>query len=179
MAQPVASEENVGLADLIGFVGPRHQWVLGTARQDGRPQLSPVTGGIDSDGKLFVATYPSRDKTHNVRRNPNVTVCVLSDQFGGSWVQIDGQATVTDLPEALDGLVSYYQSVSGEHPDWAEYREAMERQGKCLITIEIERWGPIAKGGFPASVASVLRFLDTDDHDEANQPGEGQPGTCT
>ena len=118
--------------------------------------MSPVTGGVNADGQLVVSTYPSRDKVHNIRRDSRVTVCVLSDHFGGAWVQVDGNAEVIDLPDALDGLVDYFRSVSGEHPDWDDYRAAMERQGKCLIRVEIARWGPIATGGFPAAVIPLL-----------------------
>ena len=158
MARTYATEDHVGLPDLIEFIEPRHQWVLATTRLDGRPQVSPVTGGVNKQGQLFVATYPSRDKCHNIRRNPDVTVCVLSDHFGGAWVQVDGHAEVVDMPDALEGLVEYYRCVSGEHPDWDEYRQAMERQAKSLITIDIERWGPVATGGFPPSLASLERF---------------------
>ena len=87
---------------------------------------------------------------------------MLSDHFGGAWVQVDGRAEVLDMPDALDGLVDYYRSVSGEHPDWDEYREAMHRQGKSLIRITPIEWGPIATGGFPPSVASMMRFADPD-----------------
>jgi PPOX class probable F420-dependent enzyme len=163
MASNIATEDQVGLPDLVEFIRPRHNWVLSTARHDGRPQMSPVTGGIDDAGRLFIATYPQRDKCHNIRRNPEVTVCVQSDHFGGSWVQVDGRADVVDMPDALEGLVEYYRCVAGEHPDWDEYRKAMERQGKSLIRIEIERWGPIAKGGFPASVASILERARNDE----------------
>jgi hypothetical protein len=85
---------------------------------------------------------------------------VLSDQFDEEWVQVDGRAHVVDLPDAIDGLVEYYRVISGEHPDWDEYREAMLRQGKCLVRIDIEDWGPIASGGFPAAVAA--RMMDAD-----------------
>ncbi len=159
MAPKVATENRVGLPDLIEFVRSRHQWVLATVRHDGRPQVSPVTGGIDEAGTMMIATYPDRDKCHNIRRDGAVTVCVLSDHFGGSWVQIDGQARVVDLPDAIEGLVDYYRAVAGDHPDWDEYRAAMERQQKSLIVIDIERWGPIATGGFPPSVASILGFM--------------------
>lgn len=162
MAPHVATTERVDRDALLEFVRPRHQWVLGTVKRSGWPQLSPVTGGVTADGHFTVATYPERDKCRNIRRNPNVTICVLSDQFGGAWVQVDGRAEVLDMPDALDGLVDYYRSVSGEHPDWDEYREAMGRQGKSLIRISPIEWGPIATGGFPASVASMMRFADPD-----------------
>jgi len=152
----IATEDIVDRDGLLEFVRPRNHWVMTSMRRDGRPQISPVTGGVGPDGRLLVATYPSRDKVHNLRRDPRATVCVLSDHFGGAWVQVDGSATVTDVPDAVDGLVEYFRSVSGEHPDWDDYRAAMLRQGKCLIAIDIERWGPIATGGFPAAVIPLL-----------------------
>mgnify|MGYP001812767300 CR=1 FL=1 len=125
-------------------------------RQAGRPQISPVTGGVGPGGQLLVATYPSRDKINNLRRDPRVTVCVLSDHFGGAWVQVDGEATVTAGPEAVEGLVEYFRAGAGEHDDWDDYRAAMVRQGKSLISIDVERWGPVATGGFPAAVVPLL-----------------------
>ncbi|NNF54231.1 MAG: PPOX class F420-dependent oxidoreductase [Acidimicrobiales bacterium] len=142
--------------ELLGFVGERKNWILTTMKQSGGVQLSPVTGTVDSDGLLLISTYPERAKTHNIRLDPTVSICVLSDEFGGAWVQVDGNAHVNDLPEAMDGLVEYYRSAAGEHPDWDEYRRAMKRQGKCLIQIEITGWGPIATGGFPSSKKAMF-----------------------
>ena len=155
MAPKLATEDIVGMPELLDFVRPRNRWLLVTTRADGRPQISPVTGGVSGAGELLIATYPQRDKVHNLRRDPRASICVLSDEFGGAWVQVDGEATVTDVPEAVEGLVDYFRSVSGEHPDWDDYRAAMVRQGKCLIAVAIERWGPIATGGFPPSLASI------------------------
>ncbi|MEX1043997.1 MAG: PPOX class F420-dependent oxidoreductase [Acidimicrobiia bacterium] len=146
----IATNRSVDRPELEAFVRPRHHGVLLTTRRDGRPQASLVTMGLDGEGRIVVSTYPERAKTHNLRRNPTASMVVLSDDFGGEWVQVDGTAEIIDLPEALDPLVEYFRVISGEHPDWDEYREAMTRQGKCLIRITIERWGPIAKGGFPA-----------------------------
>ena len=92
-------------------------------------------------------------KAMNVRRDPRVSVCVLSDDFGGAWVQVDGVAEVIDLPDSVEPLVEYFRCISGEHPNWDEYREAMVRQGKCLIRITVDDWGPVATGGFPPSLA--------------------------
>lgn len=114
--------------------------------------MSPVTMGVDGE-TLVIASYPSRAKTRNLRRDPSVSVCVLSDDFGGPWVQIDGTAEVMDVPGATEGLVAYFRSISGEHPDWDEYRAAMVAQGKSLIRITIADWGPIATGGFPPYLA--------------------------
>jgi PPOX class probable F420-dependent enzyme len=115
-----------------------------------------VTFGVDGEGRVVVSTYPQRAKAVNARRDPEVSLCVLSADFDDPWVQVDGRAEVLDLPEALDPLVEYYRSISGEHPDWAGYRAAMTRQGKALLRITPTGWGPVATGGFPPEVASKL-----------------------
>ena len=156
MPRSIATTRTVDLAGLLDFVRDRHNFVLVTARQDGRPQVSPVTGGVDDQGRLVISTYPGRAKAVNAERDPRVTVCVLSDDFGGAWVQIDGDAEVLHMPQSEDALVDYYRCIAGEHPDWQEYRAAMRTQGKSLIRITPTRWGPIATGGFPADVVARL-----------------------
>ena len=156
MARSIATTSTVGRAELLDFVRPRHRLLLATARRDGRPQISPVSGGVDSEGRIVISTYPARAKTRNAEQDPRVSVLVLSDDWNGPWVQVDGDAQVLHMPEAVDGLVEYFRSISGEHPDWDEYREAMRIQDKSLIRITPTRWGPIATGGFPADVAARL-----------------------
>ncbi len=153
MARTIATNTEVDLDGLLDFVRPRHQMVLITTRSDGRPQASPVTGGVDPQGRIVVSTYPERAKTTNARRNPQVSVVVLSDDFGGAWVQVDGDCEVIDPPESVEPLVEYFRCISGEHPDWDEYRQAMLDQGKSLLRITPTRWSPIATGGFPARLA--------------------------
>ena len=153
MARTIARNNRVDRDALIEFLRPRHKVVLMTTRSDGRPQSSPVSCGVDGEGRLVISTYPERAKVANIRRDPRVSACVLSDDWNGPWVQVDGTAEVLDLPEALEPLVEYFRSISGEHPDWDEYREAMVKQGKSLIRVTIDSWGPIATGGFPARLA--------------------------
>jgi PPOX class probable F420-dependent enzyme len=153
MARTIATNTQVERPDLADFIRPRHRMILITRRADGAPQASPVTGGLDAEGRLVISSYPERAKVRNLRRDPRCSVLVLSDDFGDAWVQVDGNAEVIDLPEAVEPLVDYYRAISGEHPDWAEYRQAMLDQGKSLIRIELLRWGPIATGGFPARLA--------------------------
>ncbi len=145
----IATATVIDRAALLDFVTPRHRGVLVTTRADGSPQMSPVTCGVDREGRIVISTYPGRAKSRNIRQRPQVSICVLSDDWDGPYVQIDGRAEVFDMPEALDGLVDYYRGIAGEHPDWEEYRAAMARQDKSLIRIDIERWGPVATGGFP------------------------------
>jgi PPOX class probable F420-dependent enzyme len=150
MSPSVATNTAVDRDGLLGFVRPRHRVILTTTRADGTPQLSPVTAGVDAEGRVVIATYPDRAKARNARREPTVSVLVLSDEWNGPWVQLDGTVEVLDLPDALEPLVDYYRAISGEHPDWDEYRQAMQRQGKSLLRITPTRWGPVATGGFPA-----------------------------
>lgn len=153
MARSIARNTRVDRDSLLDFLRPRHRVLLMTTRADGRPQSSPVSAGIDGQGRLVVSTYPERAKVTNIRRDPRVSACVLSDDWNGPWVQVDGTAEVLDLPDALEPLVEYFRSISGEHPDWDDYRAAMVRQGKSLIRVTIDAWGPIATGGFPARLA--------------------------
>ncbi|MFX0537128.1 PPOX class F420-dependent oxidoreductase [Ornithinimicrobium sp. Y1847] len=153
MARTIATTTTVDLEGLLDFIRPRHQLLLITARKDGRPQASPVTGGVDAEGRIVISTYPERAKTHNARRDPQVSVVVLSDEFTGAWVQVDGTCEVLDVPDSVEPLVDYYRAIAGEHPDWDEYREAMITQGKSLLRITPQDWSPVATGGFPARLA--------------------------
>lgn len=156
MARTIAAKTAVDLARLLEFVGPRHRMVLITQRADGTPQASPVTGGLDDSGRIVIATYPERAKTRNARRRPAVSVLVVSDEWDGEWVQVDGTCEVLDAGDgdaALDAFVEYFRNIAGEHSDWAEYRQAMIDQGKSLLRITPTRWSPVATGGFPARLA--------------------------
>jgi PPOX class probable F420-dependent enzyme len=149
MARKIATADRVERDELLEFVRPRHKGTLVTTRRDGRPQMSPVACGVDGEGRIVVSTYPERAKVANLRREPRCSILVHSDDWDGPYVQVDGTAEVLDLPDAVEPLVEYYRSIAGEHPDWDEYREAMTAQGKSLVRITIDRWGPVATGGFP------------------------------
>ncbi|MET4427115.1 MULTISPECIES: PPOX class F420-dependent oxidoreductase [unclassified Mycolicibacterium] len=149
MARKYATADVVARSEMLDFVRTRHHMVLTTYRADGSLQSSPVTGGVDGEGRIVVASYPQRAKSVNLRRDRRASITVLSDEFNGPYVQVDGDAEVINVPEAVDGLVEYFRAVAGEHSDWDEYRQAMVVQGKCLIRVTPTRWGPIATGGFP------------------------------
>ncbi|CAM5628317.1 PPOX class F420-dependent oxidoreductase [Streptomyces purpurascens] len=150
MAPNIATNTRVSLDELLDFVRPRHHAILLTRRSGDGPQGSPLTCGVDDSGRIVVSTYPERAKTRNAKRDPRVSLIVLSDDWNGPWVQIDGTAEVIDTPDSIEPLVEYYRNIAGEHPDWDEYRAAMVKQGKSIIRITPERWGPVATGGFPA-----------------------------
>ena len=126
----------------------QHHAVLHTFRRDGSPQLSPVTVAVDEAGRVIISSRQTAYKVKNLRRDPRASVCVFPDTFyGGRWVQVDGTASIVDLPEAMEPLVDYYRRASGgEHPDWADYRAAMERDQRVLVRIAISRAGPDRSG---------------------------------
>ena len=127
------------------FVKENHRAVLVTYRARGGLQTSPVTVGVDGDD-VVISSRQAAYKTRNLRRDPRATLCVFSDGFFGPWVQIEGSVTIIELPEAMEGLVEYYRRISGEHPDWDDYRRAMEEQERVLIRVAIERAGPTRSG---------------------------------
>jgi PPOX class probable F420-dependent enzyme len=130
----------------LRFVHENHRAILATRRRDGTPQMSPVAVAADDDGKVVISSRETAIKVKNLRRDARAWLCVMNDGFYGAWVQVDGTAEVVSLPGAMDGLVAYYRQVSGEHPDWDDYRSAMQREQRVLIRITPERAGPNISG---------------------------------
>jgi PPOX class probable F420-dependent enzyme len=128
------------------FVTDNHRAVMITHRSAGDLQTSPVLVGVDSDGKVVISTRETAYKVRNLRRRPTATLCVFNDSFFGSWLQIDGTAELVPLPGAMDGLIDYYRRISGEHPDWDDYRRAMVDQRRVLIRLTIDKAGPTNAG---------------------------------
>jgi len=128
------------------FLRTNHRAVLGTYHADGRVQMSPVTVGVDEEGRALVSTRETAVKTRNLRRDPRAVLCVMPDGFYGQWALIEGEAEVVALPAALDLLVAYYRDISGEHPDWDDYRAAMVRDRRVMVRVTITRAGPSYQG---------------------------------
>jgi PPOX class probable F420-dependent enzyme len=132
--------------DARAFVASNHRAVLITHRSSGGLQTSPVLVGVDDEGKVVISTREGAYKTRNLRRDPTAVLCVLSDDFFGRWMQIEGTAQIVSLPEAMGGLVDYYRRISGEHPDWDDYRQAMRDQHRVLVRVSIDAVGPADAG---------------------------------
>jgi PPOX class probable F420-dependent enzyme len=128
------------------FLRDNHRAVMATFRSDGRPQLSPVTTAVDDQGRVMISTRQTAMKTKNLRRDPRISLCLLNDGFFGDWAQVEGSVEIVELPEAMDLLVDYYRRVAGEHPDWDDYRAAMQRDKRVVVRFEIERAGPTVAG---------------------------------
>jgi PPOX class probable F420-dependent enzyme len=153
LPRTIATNTAVDREGLLATLRERRDGILVTRRADDGVQASPVTFAVDGEGRVVVSTYPERAKVANLRRDPRTSLLALGASFGDSWVQVDGTAEVIDSPESVEPLVDYYRAAAGEHPDWDEYREAMVKQGKSIVRITIERWSPVATGGFPARLA--------------------------
>jgi PPOX class probable F420-dependent enzyme len=134
------------ISTALDFVRSHSHAVLATRRKNGSPQLTPVTVAVDDSDRVVVSTREPAYKVKNVRRDPHVSLLVLEDGFFGQWVQLDGTADVQSLPDALEPLVDYYRRVSGEHPDWDDYRAAMVRDQRCLLRVTVSAAGPDAEG---------------------------------
>ena len=134
------------IEEALRFVRENRRAVLATRRADGRPQMSPVVAAVDSAGKIIISTRETAIKTRNLRRDPHASLCVMNDGFFGPWVQLDGVTEIVPLPEAMEGLVDYYRAVAGEHPEWDDYRQAMERERRVLLRLTVERAGPDRSG---------------------------------
>ncbi|HET6816328.1 MAG TPA: PPOX class F420-dependent oxidoreductase [Mycobacteriales bacterium] len=128
------------------YLRSNHHAVLATMRRDGTPQMSPVACTVDGDGRVVVSSRETAVKVKNVRREPRAWLCVFPDAFYGGFVQVEGSVDVVSLPEAMDGLVDYYRSIAGEHPDWDDYRAAMEKEHRVLIRLDLTRAGPDVEG---------------------------------
>ena len=133
-------------AEARAFVEANHRAVMSTIRADGRPQLSPVTVGVDDEGRLIISSRETAYKVKNLRRDPRISLCVMNDRFFGEWAQVEGTAEIVSLPDAMELLVDYYRRLSGEHPDWDDYRNAMQRDQRVIIRFTIDRAGPNVSG---------------------------------
>ncbi len=129
-----------------GFLRAHHRAVLATSRSDGRPQLSPITCTVDDEGRVLISTRETAVKTKNLRQRPQASLCVFTDGFFGEWIQAEGDAEIISLPDAMDLLVEYYRRISGEHPDWDDYRAAMVRDQRVIVRVTITRAGPDVSG---------------------------------
>src|SRR5487761_922328 len=128
------------------FLHAHHQAVLATTRADGRPQMSPVLCAVDAEGRILISTRETAVKTRNLRRAPYASICAFTERFFGDWIQAEGPAEVISLPDAMDLLIDYYRLVSGEHPDWSDYRAAMVRDRRVIVRVTISRVGPTVSG---------------------------------
>jgi PPOX class probable F420-dependent enzyme len=130
----------------LDFLRTNHRAVIATTRADGTTQMSPVGAGVDAQGRVVVSSRETAYKVRHLRALPYAAVCAFTDAFIGTWVQVEGPVEVVSLPDAMEPLVEYYRTISGEHPDWDDYRSAMERDRRVILRMSVERAGPQVSG---------------------------------
>jgi PPOX class probable F420-dependent enzyme len=133
-------------SEALDYLREHHHAVMATTRADGRPSMTPVAAAVDDAGRVLVSTRETAMKVAHLRRSPRASLLVLDDGFYGKWIQVEGPVEIVSLPDAMEGLVAYYRSVAGEHPDWDEYREAMRNERRVLLRMSVERAGPDRSG---------------------------------
>lgn len=130
----------------LDFIGEHGRAVLATRRSDGGVQLSPVLATVDAEERVIVSTRETAVKTRNLRRSGHAWILAMSERFFGEWHQVEGSVEILSLPDAMEPLVDYYRRSSGEHPDWDDYRSAMQRERRVLLRMTVERSGPTLSG---------------------------------
>ncbi len=130
----------------LGFLRSHHRAVMATTRADGTTQMSPIGAGVDAEGRVVVSSRETAYKVRHLRSLPYAAICAFPDAFYGDWVQVEGPVEVVSLPDAMEPLVDYYRELSGEHPDWDDYRAAMARDRRVLLRMTVERAGPTVSG---------------------------------
>jgi PPOX class probable F420-dependent enzyme len=132
--------------EALEFLRTNHRAVMATTKADGSTQMSPITVGVDREGRVVVSTRETAYKVRHLRAVPYAAICAFTDGFFGPWVQVEGPVEIVSLPEAMEPLVEYYRDISGEHPDWDDYRTAMERDRRVILRMTVERAGPAVSG---------------------------------
>ena len=129
---------------MLAFVAEQRWGVLAAVKDDGRPHLSNVGYAYDPEQRLFrVSVTDTRAKTRHLRADPRVTLHVSSSDFW-TWVAVEGTAQLTPVAadpqdDTVEELIAYYRGVSGEHPDWDEYRTAMVADRRLVVRFTPER----------------------------------------
>ena len=125
------------------FLQENHRACIAVRQKDGWPQMTLVTPGIDTQGRVIMTSRGTTYKVKHIRRDPRVSMLIFGEQYSGSkFVQIHGSAEIVDQPEAMDTLVYWYKQVRGEHKNWDEYKKQMQDEKRVIIRVTIEKVGP-------------------------------------
>jgi PPOX class probable F420-dependent enzyme len=129
------------------FLTKHHLGVLTTRRKDDGLQMSPITPGLDAEGRVIISSRETAYKVNNLRRDPRAALCVFTPAFHGEgWVQVNGSAEIISLPDAMEFLVYLQRQVYGEHRSWPEFHERMVRERRVIIHFAIESVAPLRRG---------------------------------
>src|SRR4051794_35612994 len=123
----------------LAFAGEHPRGILVTLKRDGRPQTSNIMFAVGDDGLIRISVTAPRAKTVNARRDPRVSLHVNQDDFW-AYVVIEGDAELSPVsvdPGDATGqeLANLYRAMSGEHPNWDEYYQAMVADQRLVLRI--------------------------------------------
>jgi len=137
---------------LLALLSEQHTGALVTLKRDGRPQLSNVIATFDpATGVIRVSVTDDRAKTRNLRRDPRASFHV-SAKDGWSYLVAEGNAELSPVAAdphdaTVEELVDIYRTLSGEHPDWDEYRTAMVAERRLVLRLPVDRVYGLGPGG--------------------------------
>ena len=127
------------LPEAVQAARTHHQSTLVTLRSNGLPQLSNVVHMVGADGVLRISTTADRAKYRNLQRQP---WAALKFDVGSFWsyAVIEGRVELTPVAAAIDDatadeLVEVYRGISGEHPDWQDYRASMVADRRLVVRL--------------------------------------------
>lgn len=127
----------------LRYARANSQSVLTTLRANGLPQLSNVLHAVDDEGVIRISTVAGRAKHANLSRRPWAALKVDGESFW-TYAVLEGDAELSPIAETpddptVDELVGIYRSISGEHPDWPDYRRAMVADRRAVIRLRPTR----------------------------------------
>lgn len=127
------------LAAALDFAHAHTRSVLTTLRKNGRPQLSNVSFWLAEDDLFRISITADRAKYFNLRREPWAALHITRPDFW-AYVVLEGEVELTPVAAEPDDatvseLIAYYRGLSGEHPDWDDYRRAMVADRRLIARI--------------------------------------------
>jgi len=139
------------LISAMPFVRGHRNGILITLKGNGRPQSSNIVYAVGEDGRIRISMTAGRAKARNAVRDPRVSLHVNRDDFW-AYVVVEGTAEFTPVTtdphdSTADALVDLYRSLAGEHDDWDDYRAAMVKDGRLVMTIRVDdAYGMLGQG---------------------------------
>lgn len=112
--------------------------ILATIRQDGSAQLSPINYAYQN-GRILISTTRDRAKYTNVRRNSQVSLCVI-DPKGRPYVTVSGRAEVKEQ-DIAEGTATVFRRIS-DRPLPDNFQDLLREQRRVLIIVSPQRFVP-------------------------------------
>lgn len=117
--------------------------VVGVERKDAPPNLSPIYYVMDGDD-LVISTTATRAKAKAIRRNPQVSVCVLAEEAPFPYLTVYGRGRI-EADGAVDVMMAIGEKMTGS-PLPESVRPALEeraiREERVVLRVTPETFYP-------------------------------------